>query len=171
MMASGDGGDGEQGRRMVRRPAIRRRPISVPRDTPGVRTLPPVRPPAVRQAARPRLMLVVEDDAQELAVPVVGPSAPRLQESLGPRWQGSRSLIAGIACVLALLVGSTVVWLSSRPAGDAHATAHADPESMPGSITTVNAGSLSLLPKAPPTTVPLVDVNSLPAAPPRARAR
>lgn len=78
----------------LRRPTIRRRPISAPRV--------PVR----------RLELVIDDEASAPALPpsplgsVTEAPAPPL-----PRW-----MIAGVATALAVVAGTTIGWFSSRAA-------------------------------------------------------
>lgn len=138
---------------MVRRPAIRRRPISPPRVTAGASTLPPPRMPLAQAPARPTLFLVVEDDAPTS----VSASVARAS---------SRRAMVGFGAALALVAATSAAWLTSRSEADQADTrsAHAAPP-LP-MATTTNAGSLAMLRKVPAAQeVPVVDVNSLPAAP------
>jgi hypothetical protein len=160
-MAS-DGGSGPEGteKRPIRRPAIRRRVITAPRAATSARPLPPPRLPVARKPARPRLVLVVDDEVQ------AGP-APSIAHRSAPRWA-----IAAIAGALALALGTTAVWFASRAGGSQRLSTRTQE---PVSMTTVNAGPVAMLarpPRAQSTPdVPVVDVNSLPAAPQRGPAR
>ncbi len=184
-MESGGDGIHPEGRltdrqeRMGRRPTIRRRPISTPRvrseqvrtapfALPGLTpTAPPRAPlPRLTAPARPRLVLV-EEEEEQFAAPIVRP----LAAELAPR-QSGRGMVVAMVVVCAMVAGIGVAWLSSR---------RADVAEQPAVVatTTLNAG---VVPAAAPTTAPRapsphapavleVDVNSLPAAPARGPVR
>ena len=74
--------------------------------------------------------------------------------------------MVGFGAALALVAATSAAWLTSRSEADQADTrsAHAAPP-LP-MATTTNAGSLAMLRKVPAAQeVPVVDVNSLPAAP------
>ena len=102
-------------------------------------------------------MLVDDDDAPVAPPPGVA-GAP-----------GARRALAGVAAALVLALGAAGAWLSSRSAADPSSAYRAQP--LPLSTTTLNAASLVLRKPPPPPDLPVVDVNSLPAAPRRAPAR
>ena len=183
-MESGGDGIHPEGRltdrqeRMGRRPTIRRRPISKPRvrseqvrtaplALPGLTPTAPPRAPLPRPTApsRPRLVLVEEEE--HFAAPIVRP----LAAELAPR-QSGRGMVVAMVVVCAMVAGIGVAWLSSR---------RPDVAEQPAVVatTTLNAGAV---PAAAPTTAPRapsphapavleVDVNSLPAAPARGPVR
>ena len=151
----------------ARRPSIRPKPVTPPRADARLTptwTLPPVRTPAPRVAKRPVLVLVDQDETFDDVACAVNV----LQTA--PWWQQPRSIALVVASVLAAAFATTaVVWT---------AIARRDAETFDDravSTTTISSASLTIeKPLAPPVaprqhevTVPVVDVNSLPAAPSR----
>jgi hypothetical protein len=177
MMAGGK--DGVKVASSARRPSIRPKAVTPPRagasshvtlaahDTP-TRRLPPVRTPEPRIAKRRVLVLVDQDDtidevASQLPALVMAP-----HESAW--WKQPRSVALVVVSVLAAAFTTTaVVWtaLARRDAAEA---------SVAVSTTTISSASLTLEAPLVPTlaeprrhdsAIPVVDVNSLPAAPSR----
>ena len=155
---------------VARRPSIRPKPVTPPRagaPSPRTRltptwTLPPVRTPAPRVASRPVLALVEHDETND-DVPSVLPA-----DRVATWWRQPRPVALVVASVLAAAFATTaIVWMAIARRDAAEA-------SVAVSTTTISSASLAIEPPvdspelAPgqhDSALPVVDVNSLPAAP------
>lgn len=176
--SDGDGGEREALLRRRHAPAIRLRPVTPARSASGARRpLPAPRSPAVRAVRRPVLQLVADSGAfdSQGAGSRRGPMSTDSTSGVGRFWE-PRPLAFGIALAAAVFVLVAIATFAIRTGQrneEASTNAVSTTTVMSGvvPITTLETRIAIAPAAAPAAEIPVIDVKSLPAAPPAKRRR